>query len=126
MRAIFLFTTLVAIIPGYLAWVSAPHLRGTTNDADFWSLLQGSIIQIQSILVIVVSIWTREDLSFKGWFWTWVFLALSCFCPVAAVPLYVYVPTEWSTAVSFLGAVAQGFMVLQSSFTKTKAKEKVN
>jgi hypothetical protein len=34
-------------------------------------------------------------------------------CAIAAIPLYLYIPTIWSALISFLGSAAQAFMTLQ-------------
>ena len=37
----------------YLAWTRSQHNPGTTQDADFWTLLQSSIMQLLSLFTMI-------------------------------------------------------------------------
>jgi hypothetical protein len=102
------------------------HQHGTVQDADFWYLIQSSGMQLLSVLTVVISIWTRNDLTFESWSWSWAFISLAILCPFGAIPCYLYLPTDWSAAISFVGSAAQGFMVLMSMFTIPDVKTKVD
>ncbi|RFU30321.1 hypothetical protein B7463_g5999, partial [Scytalidium lignicola] len=102
----------LAGIPGAIAWKQSPHLAGRRSDADFWFLIQNSILQVVGLLTIVASLLTRSRLPRQPWFWTWGFVGMSSACALAAIPLYLVVPTEWSATVSFAGSAAQAFVVL--------------
>ncbi|KAH8801746.1 hypothetical protein F5884DRAFT_526387 [Xylogone sp. PMI_703] len=106
----------LAGIPGVIAWTRSPHRPGSRSDPDFWFLIQSSILQVVSLITIVVSLQTRSRSPRQPWFWTWGFVVMSLICAVAAIPLYLFVPTEWSATVSFAGGVSQAFVVLQSVF----------
>lgn len=74
-------------------------------------------MQLLSILILTVPTVSNIRLVKIAWFWTWFLAGASTTCAIAAVPLYLYVPTEWSAMLSFAGSVAQGFVTFQLMFT---------
>jgi len=75
---------------------------------------------------MLISIRMQSSLSFEAWFWTWGFFGLSLACPLVAIPLYIYKPTEWSATIAFVRAAAQGFVTLQAMFTASRRKAKAD
>jgi hypothetical protein len=74
-------------------------------------------MQLLSILILIIPTVVNARLVKMAWFWTWVLAGASSACAIVVVPLYLYVPTEWSTMLSFAGSVAQAFVTLQLMFT---------
>jgi predicted permease len=70
-------------------------------------------MQILGLLTIILPLLLTAKLYGQPWFWTWGFVAASAFCSGAAVPLYLYVPTEWSAIVAWLSSA---FVILQGMF----------
>jgi hypothetical protein len=109
--------SLISSIPAYLAYTHSAHQVGSASDADFYQLISGSSVQLLSILVLVIPTFSNARLVPMAWFWTWVLAGASTLCAIVAIPLYLYVHTEWSAMVSFIGSVVQGFVTLQLIFT---------
>jgi hypothetical protein len=86
------------------------HLQGTANDADFWFLIQATLMQVQGLVVSALLERKRGRLSK----WRWAFLAaVAAACSIAAIPFYLTVPKEWSAFLSLVAGTTQSFMTLQ-------------
>lgn len=103
----------LSIIPAALAWTHSNHQVGTAADADFYSLISNVAMQLLGLLAMMISVISNRHLANETWFWTWILASFSAGCAGIAIPLYLIVPTEWSAAISFAGAVAQVFVTLQ-------------
>ena len=55
----------------YLAWTRSQHNPGMTQDADFWTLLQSSIMQLLSLFTMIYPVWRRSWMPWGTWTWTW-------------------------------------------------------
>lgn len=86
------------------------RLRGSTNDADFWFLIQATLMQVQGLVVSALLERKRGHLPK----WRWAFPAvIAAACSIAAIPLYLTVPKEWSAFSSLVAGSTQSFMMLQ-------------
>ena len=81
------------------------------SDADFWLLLQSSVMQLLGLFTPMLPVYRRP--SKYAWVWTWVLVAAGSCCAIIVVPLYVIAPTIWSALLSFFGSAGQAFMLLQ-------------
>lgn len=104
------------------AWQYSPRKPGTIYDADFWFLVQSSMMQLVGLLTIILPLALSGRLPFRQWFWTWLLVGVSFSFSVAPIPVYLYFPTEWSATVGFLGSAAQAFVTLQALFIVNKQK----
>jgi hypothetical protein len=96
-----------------LGYASSPHLRGTTDDADFWFLIAATLTQLQALGVSALLERDRGRLPK----WRWVIpAAFAGACSIVAIPLYLYMPTEWSSLFSLFAGIIQAFMVSQFFF----------
>jgi chromate transport protein ChrA len=93
-----------------LGYANSPHLQGTTNDADFWFLIQATIMQLLGL--IVSALLERKSGGLPKWRWA-LPTAIAGACSITAIPLYLVVPTEWSSFLSLVAGATQSFMVLQ-------------
>jgi hypothetical protein len=93
-----------------LAYSYSPPEPGTFKDADFWLLLQGSIMQWFSLLIASFALWNKTSLPT----WSWLVPTIVAFISsVVAIPLYRYVPTAWSALAMTVGSIVQAFMTVQ-------------
>ncbi|CAK7200139.1 hypothetical protein SEUCBS139899_002829 [Sporothrix eucalyptigena] len=93
-----------------LTYYYSPHTRGTWKDADFWSLIQQAITQLIGVAIAAASLMETEDNSS----WTWQIPCVVVFCLTAiSIPLYLYIPTEWSSFTMLVGGAVQTFLTLQ-------------
>ncbi len=118
-----LFGIIISTIPGYKAWQRSPGHPGTVSDADFWFLVQSSMMQIVGLVTIILPLAMDGRLRFRTWFWTWLLVGLSFACSIAPIPAYLYWPTEWSATIGYLGSAAQTFVTLQALFLVHKEKK---
>ncbi|KAB8342798.1 hypothetical protein FH972_022396 [Carpinus fangiana] len=106
--------TVVCSLPTFaLGWQHSTHGHGTTQDSDFWFLVQSSIMQFLGTLTVAIP--THLDTNLFGtarWF-TWIALCLTSMCSIVAPVLYLHLPTEWSQLVSIMGGSIQAFVTLQ-------------
>lgn len=93
-----------------LGYSRSLHLQGTANDADFWFLVQATLVQVQGLVVSALLERKRGRLPK----WRWAFpAAIAAACSIAAMPLYLTVPKEWSAFLSLVAGTTQSFMMLQ-------------
>ncbi|KAJ4302811.1 hypothetical protein N0V90_001702 [Kalmusia sp. IMI 367209] len=86
------------------------HLKGTTNDPDFWFLIQATCIQILGLIVSALVEKKRDGLPA----WRWCLpTAIAGACAMGSIPLYLLVPKEWSSFLSGIAGATQTFMALQ-------------
>lgn len=86
------------------------HETGTTKDDDFWFLLQGCVSQFFGMGYMIIPLVTIAQVP--RWFWLPPTM-VAMVCTVLAVPLYVFVPKEWSAFCMLLGSAIQAFLSLQ-------------
>ena len=102
----------VLLVP---AWRRSGQKAGSSTDADFWLLLQTTSMQLLSLFTTLAPLYGRNSEHSLPWplIWTRVLGVLGFCCSAGAVPLYLFVPIFWSSALSFLGSAFQTGLVLQ-------------
>jgi len=120
--ALILVFLIAAIIPGYKAFALSmrDEAVGSTEDADFWYLIQSSIMAVMGNIIMVV------PLLKKSWFspaygLMWAFFALGLVFAVISVILYPLVNPGWSSMVAFFASIASAASVL--IMTQATARE---
>jgi len=120
--ALILVFLIAAIIPGYKAFALSMQdaAVGSTGDADFWYLIQSSIMAVMGNIIMVV------PLLKKSWFspaygLMWAFFALGLVFAVISVILYPLVNPGWSSMVAFFASIASAASVL--IMTQATARE---
>jgi hypothetical protein len=93
-----------------LGYSRSLHLQGTANDADFWFLIQATLVQIQGL--VVSALLERKRGRLPRWRWA-IPAAIAGACSIVAIPLYLTVPKEWSSFLSLVAGTTQSFMILQ-------------
>jgi hypothetical protein len=93
-----------------LGYSRSLHLQGTIDDADFWFLIQATLVQVQGLVVSALLEQKRGRLP--RWRWA-IPAAVAAVCSVMAIPLYLSVPKEWSSFLSLVAGTTQSFMILQ-------------
>jgi hypothetical protein len=93
-----------------LGYSRSLHLQGTANDADFWFLIQSTLVQVQAL--VVSALLERKRGRLPRWRWA-IPAAIAAACSIVAIPLYLTVPKEWSSFLSLVAGTTQSFMVLQ-------------
>jgi hypothetical protein len=93
-----------------LGYSRSLHLQGTIDDADFWFLIQATLVQVQGLVVSALLGQKRGRLP--RWRWA-IPAAVAAVCSVMAIPLYLSVPKEWSSFLSLVAGTTQSFMILQ-------------
>ncbi|KAH6626575.1 hypothetical protein B0J18DRAFT_425155 [Chaetomium sp. MPI-SDFR-AT-0129] len=93
-----------------LGCIYSPHKPGTPEDADFWFLLQSCVSQFFGLAWLAIPLWHNPHVPRRSWI---AMVGVAAVCTVVAAPLYLYVPTEWSTFVASTGGAIQAFLSLQ-------------
>ncbi|KAJ5895613.1 hypothetical protein N7495_007304 [Penicillium taxi] len=109
---ILLFLT-AAIVPGYKAFSISmtSSTPGSIQDADFWYLIQSSIMSVLGNLTMVF------PLLKKSWFspaynTMWISFTLGVAFSVLSIIIYPFVNTGWSSMLAFFGSIASAASVL--------------
>lgn len=102
-----------------LGYARSPHLQGSTNDPDFWFLIQGSVVQLLGL--VISALLERKNGNLPVW--RWVFpTGIAGVCSITAIPLYLVAPTEWSSFLSLAASSAQSFMVWQHFLSESASE----
>jgi hypothetical protein len=96
-----------------LGYSRSLHLQGTANDADFWFLIQATLVQVQGL--VVSALLERKRGRLPRWRWA-IPAAIAAACSIGAIPLYLTVPKEWSSFLSLVAGTTQSSMMLQLFF----------
>ncbi|ORY15962.1 hypothetical protein BCR34DRAFT_143714 [Clohesyomyces aquaticus] len=93
-----------------LGYAHSPHLQGSTHDADFWFLIQTTTMQLLGLGASALLGWNSGDIPK----WRWALpTGIAGACSITAIPIYLVVPTEWSTFLSLVAGGTQSFLLLQ-------------
>jgi hypothetical protein len=109
--AIALISIILSLVPLVLAWRISGASPGTTSDVDFYLLIQTSIMQLLGLFTAIFPMAKRPASS--AWIWAQFFTIVGVLVSVAAVPMYLYLPTMWSALVSFIGSATQIAVTLE-------------
>jgi hypothetical protein len=93
-----------------LGYSRSLHLPGTADDADFWFLIQATLVQVQGL--VVSALLERKRGRLPRWRWA-IPAVIAAICSIMAIPLYLSVPKEWSSFLSLVAGITQSFMILQ-------------
>jgi hypothetical protein len=104
---------LLSCIPMGLAWTHSPWQVGTVDDANFYQLLAGSLIQLLSLATLLWPTLFHSRFSEHTWLWVWALAVFSGACTIMSIPLFVFLPVAWSMVVAFSGMIAQALIALQ-------------
>ena len=108
----------VSAFPLGLAFhTSTNNARGSTSDADFWLLLQTSLMQLLGLATTTLKSLAPKPIQRHVLVWpkrlTWTIAILGLGCTVSAPLLYLWLRPIYSALISFLAGAAQACMVLQ-------------
>ncbi|RYP03651.1 hypothetical protein DL765_010436 [Monosporascus sp. GIB2] len=104
---------ILSCILAFLAWRSSPPQIGTTDDSTFYELLTGIAIQALGLGTVLWPALSSTKLEPYPRMYSVVLAVASAVCMAASVPMYLWVSAGWGPVFSFIGAVAQAFMLLQ-------------
>lgn len=91
-------------------------------DADFWLQVEASTMTILGILVSILPV-IHNDWLTEVRIWMWIFTVAGVLCASAAIPMYLFLPKEWSSVVAFLGSAMAWNTVLALTQAVYKAKK---
>ena len=108
----------ISVFPLGLAFhISTNNAPGSTSEADFWLLIQNSLMQVLGLAATTftslvprpgkqhVSVWPR--------FLIWIVASLGLGCALFAPLLYVRAPPMYSALMSSMASAAQACMLVQ-------------
>jgi hypothetical protein len=107
---------IASLIPGYKAFSISINTPGTgsTSDADFWNLLQSSVIAVLGSLMSVIPLMRRSCFS-TAYTVTWALWGFGCACAIVAASIYPFCNTAWSSVVSYFGSLFSLIAVLAAT-----------
>lgn len=110
----FLITGLCNVWTFSVGYGLSPHESGTTQDSDFWFLLQGCISQVFGMGYMIIPLLKTAQVRRRFWLPPTV---VAMVCTALAMPLYVVSPKEWSAFCMLTGSAIQAFLSLQLALT---------
>lgn len=103
------------VLPSSLFGAYAFHISmssnepGTFQDADFWNLLQSTIISSSGSLALAISFFLHNRKKIAHWSTAYTIACLiwvvSLICGIVSVAIYTLVNTAWSSMMSTLSGV---------------------
>lgn len=123
--ALILLFIVAAIVPGYKAFgISMQESAvGSIHDADFWYLVQSSIMGVMGNIVMIVPLISNSWFS-PAYSLMWGYFTLGLVFAVISVVLYPLLNPGWSSVVAFLSSIASVASVL--IMTQATAREGSN
>ena len=99
---------------------------GTTQDADFYYLIQGSVMTVLGNFLMVIPL-LKESWFSPAYIWMWTFMLMSLLMCGVSVGLYLVVQTGWSSMVAFFASVAgtSAVLIVTQATVKIAPEEKV-
>ncbi|KAF2007476.1 hypothetical protein P154DRAFT_517187 [Amniculicola lignicola CBS 123094] len=122
LTAITFIVTIGASVLSGVAWKLDAPTPGTTHDSDFWTLVQSSVMQLLGLFTAIYPLYKRS--SGPPWVWALILTTTGAICSIAAIPMFLYVGSFWSSVVSFFGIAAQAVVILQLSLLAVQASVK--
>jgi cytochrome c oxidase assembly factor CtaG len=87
----------------------ASNEPGTFQDADFWNLLQSTIISSMGSLALAIGFFLRDRKKIAHWSTAYTIACLiwvvSLICGIVSVAIYTLINTAWSSMMSTLSSV---------------------
>ena len=107
---------IASLIPGYKAFSISINTPGTgsISDADFWNLLQSSVIAVLGSLMSMVSLMRGSCFS-AAYTVTWALCCCGCACAIIAASVYPFCNTAYSSSISYFGSVFSLMAVLATT-----------
>ncbi|KAI1805155.1 hypothetical protein F4811DRAFT_516859 [Daldinia bambusicola] len=108
-----------------VAWSkSTNNAPGSTEDADFWIMLQDVVLLFLGLFATIYV--ARQKLSADPFAWCYahIFTVAGYICALLAGVLYTLVPTMWSSTASYLANCMQMMVILQLALITTTPKQK--
>ncbi|CAK7229963.1 hypothetical protein SEUCBS140593_007424 [Sporothrix eucalyptigena] len=103
-------TTVSNTVTFALSYNYSTHTLGAWHEADFWALVQQAITQLIGLAITIVPL-VKNKYAHR---WAWQAPSIFVVClTVVSIPLYVFVPTEWSSLTMLVGGAIQTFLTLQ-------------
>jgi len=97
---------------------------GSTGDADFWYLVQSSIMSVLGNLISVVPLVKGSWFS-PAYNVMWLFFIIGLASSAVSIGIYPFLNTGWSSAASFLGSIFSVASVLVMTQATGKDRRKV-
>ncbi|KAM0083666.1 hypothetical protein ACKRZS_004118 [Fusarium odoratissimum] len=122
LMVLILMFLIAAIIPWSKAFAISWKAggKGSTEDADFWYLIQSSIMSVLGNLIMVVPLMKKSWLS-PAYSMMWLFFSLGLVLAAVSIAIYPFCNTGWSSMAAFFGSIASVSSVLV--MTQATARE---
>lgn len=120
--SLFVLFIILAFIPGYKGFaISESNENGKTTDADFFYLMQSSLMSALGNFSVALPLLLSMRASRPSRYF-WAFTILGILSALISVIMYPYTHTGWSTAVAFVGTVASAASVLVLAVATSKGR----
>ncbi|KAI2470928.1 hypothetical protein F4781DRAFT_154851 [Annulohypoxylon bovei var. microspora] len=114
----------ISFISMCVAGTKASSAPGSTQDSDFWIQIQGAMMQISGLIVAVCNVHRGSAENPIAWRCALGLTAVGIICAVASIPMYLYLPTMWSSIASFAACVTQLIVTLELALVADHSKIK--
>ena len=116
----FMMLALVPFVKGFATSISSPE-RGTTTDADYWYLIQNSIMIVLGNIVTVLPLLSGRWFSAR-YLVMWVWFVVGLLLAGLSVVIYPLCNTGWSSLLALFSSLASFAAALE--LTQAMAAEK--
>ena len=111
----------ISLISSAVGFAYSRPSKGNTKDAEFWFLVQSTTMQLLGLGIAALLEWREDAMPKHRWA---VPAAIACFLAVLAIPLYLMLPTKWSSLSCVVASGLQPFLMLQH-FSASRGRAKL-
>ncbi|KAI1142579.1 hypothetical protein F5Y05DRAFT_231767 [Hypoxylon sp. FL0543] len=115
---------LASLVPMCMAWNKSADAPGSTDDSDFLISIQNAIIQSVGLALTLYTVQRRSEEHRVAWMCAIFLTVCGVVCACVAVPMYLFLPTRWSTLASYGGSLTQLCVILEIAWMTDHSKLK--
>ncbi|XDG04432.1 hypothetical protein ABKA04_004047 [Annulohypoxylon sp. FPYF3050] len=103
----------LSTIPAGIALTKGTHAPGSSNDPDFWWLVQSVAMQLLGLVLAVCNVPRKPTEKSAAWMSALCLTGFGILCASASIPAYLFLSTSWSSLMSSGATMSQIIVMLE-------------
>ncbi|KAI1088470.1 hypothetical protein F5B19DRAFT_471112 [Rostrohypoxylon terebratum] len=114
----------LSTIPAGIALIKGTNAPGSTDDPDFWWLVQSVAMQLLGLVLAVCNVPQKPTEKSTAWTSALCLTAFGMSCTCASIPTYLFLSTSWSNFMSSGATMSQIIVMLELTLMADHSKIK--